>query len=39
MNSPGHKAILLDCQYTHAGVGVLYPGGAKWYAVTDFGRH
>jgi uncharacterized protein YkwD len=39
MNSPGHKAILLDCQYTHAGVAVLYPGGAKWYAVTDFGTH
>jgi uncharacterized protein YkwD len=39
MNSPGHKAILLDCQYTHAGVGLLYPGGVKWYAVTDFGTH
>lgn len=39
MNSPPHKAILLDCQFTHAGVGLLYPGGTKWYAVVDFGKH
>lgn len=38
MNSPGHKANILNCQLTHIGVGVLYPSG-KWYAVTDFGRH
>ncbi|GAA3537738.1 CAP domain-containing protein [Zobellella aerophila] len=39
MNSPTHKAIMLDCQYTHAGVGLLYPNGTKWYTVVDFGRH
>lgn len=39
MNSPTHKAIMLDCSFTHAGVGLLYPGGTKWYAVVDFGRH
>jgi uncharacterized protein YkwD len=39
MNSPTHRAILLDCGFTHAGVGLLYPGGVKWYAVTDFGKH
>lgn len=39
MNSPRHKAIILDCQFTHAGVGLLYPGGTKWYAVVDFAKH
>ncbi|WP_317921561.1 CAP domain-containing protein [Cupriavidus sp. TA19] len=39
MNSPAHKAIMLDCQFTHAGVGLLYPGGTKWYAVVDFGKY
>jgi uncharacterized protein YkwD len=38
MGSPGHKANILNCQFTHIGVGVLYPSG-KWYAVTDFGKH
>jgi uncharacterized protein YkwD len=39
MNSPGHKAILLDCEFTHAGVGLLYPGGQEWIAIVDFGKH
>jgi uncharacterized protein YkwD len=39
MNSPGHRAIMLDCTFTHAGVGLLYPGGTKWFAVADFGTH
>ncbi len=39
MNSPIHKGIMLDPQYTHAGVGLLYPGGTKWYAVVDFAKH
>ncbi len=39
MNSEPHKAIILDPQFTHAGVGLLYPGGTKWYAVVDFGKH
>jgi uncharacterized protein YkwD len=39
MNSPSHKNIMLDCNYTHAVVGLLSPGGTKWYAVVGFGRH
>ncbi len=39
MNSPPHKAIMLDCQFTHAGVGLLYPGGTQWFSVVDFGTH
>lgn len=39
MKSETHRAIMLDCRFTHAGVGVVYPGGNKWYAVVDFGRH
>jgi uncharacterized protein YkwD len=39
MNSRLHKAIIQDCRFTHAGVGLVYPGGTKWYSVVDFGRH
>jgi len=39
MASPTHKAIIEDCRYTNIGVGVLYPGGSKYYAVADFGAH
>ena len=38
MNSPGHKANILNCQFTHLGVGLLYPTG-KWFAVTVFATH
>jgi uncharacterized protein YkwD len=39
MNSPTHRAIMLDCRFTHAGVGLFYPGGTQWYSVVDFGTH
>lgn len=39
MNSPGHKRQIETCAYTHAGVGLLYPGGTQWIAVVDFGAH
>jgi uncharacterized protein YkwD len=39
MNSPPHKAIIENCAYTHLGIGILYPNGAKYYAVGDFGAH
>jgi uncharacterized protein YkwD len=39
MASPTHKAIIEDCRYTNIGVGILYPGGTKYYAVADFGAH
>lgn len=38
MNSPGHRAIIQDCDYTNAGVGLVYPGGTQWFATIDFGR-
>lgn len=39
MNSPGHRAIIEDCSYTHAGVGLVYPGGTQWFSTIDFARH
>jgi uncharacterized protein YkwD len=36
MNSPDHKKIMLNCSYKNAGVGLLYPGGTKWYSVVVF---
>lgn len=39
MNSPGHKAIIEDCRFTHAGVGLVYPGGTEWYSTVDFAAH
>jgi uncharacterized protein YkwD len=39
MNSPTHKAIIEDCGYTHAGVGLVYPGGTEWYSTVDFAAH
>ena len=39
MNSPRHKAIIEDCAYTHAGVGLVYPGGTQWYSTVDFAAH
>lgn len=37
MNSPTHKAIIETCEFTHAGVGLVYPGGNEWYTTVDFG--
>jgi uncharacterized protein YkwD len=39
MNSPPHRATILNCRLTHAGVGLLYPGGSKWISAVDFGSH
>lgn len=39
MNSPPHRAIIMNCAFTHAGVGLLYPGGVRWFAVVDFASH
>jgi uncharacterized protein YkwD len=36
MDSDSHRAIIEDCAFTHAGVGLLNPDGA-WYSVVDFG--
>ncbi|MGK5544970.1 CAP domain-containing protein [Streptomyces sp. URMC 127] len=37
-NSPPHKATISNCSFTRAGVGLLYPGGKKWFSVVSFGR-
>jgi uncharacterized protein YkwD len=31
MNSPGHRANILDCSYTKLGVGVAYGPGGPWW--------
>lgn len=38
MESKTHRAIIETCAFTHAGVGLVYPGG-KWLSVVDFGAH
>ncbi len=41
MNSPGHRANILDSQYTEIGIGVargLYEGHMVYFAVQHFGR-
>jgi uncharacterized protein YkwD len=39
MSSPPHRAIIETGAFTHAGVGLLYPGGMQWYTTVDFGAH
>ena len=39
MNSPPHREIIQNCAFTHAGVGLFYPGGEGWYTTVDFGAH
>lgn len=39
MRSDDHRPIIETCAFTHAGVGLVYPGGTRWYAVVDFGAH
>jgi uncharacterized protein YkwD len=36
MNSAGHRANILNCDYTRLGVGVHYGGGGPWWT-QDFG--
>jgi uncharacterized protein YkwD len=38
MESEPHRAIIETCEFTHAGVGLVYPDG-KWFSVVDFGAH
>jgi uncharacterized protein YkwD len=39
MGSDPHRRIIQDCTFTHAGVGLVYPGGTQWFSTVDFGRH
>jgi uncharacterized protein YkwD len=36
MNSPGHRANILNCSFTHLGVGVHFGDGGPWWT-QDFG--
>ncbi|WP_069466558.1 CAP domain-containing protein [Actinacidiphila rubida] len=36
MNSPGHRANILDCDYTTLGVGIHFGPGGPWWT-QDFG--
>jgi uncharacterized protein YkwD len=36
MNSPGHRANILNCDYTTLGVGIHYGTGGPWWT-QDFG--
>lgn len=41
MNSPGHRANILNSHYTEIGIAAVvgsYQGQAVWYAVQEFGR-
>lgn len=37
MNSPGHRANILDPEFTHVGIGVRYAAGGPWWT-QDFVR-
>ncbi|WP_029902774.1 CAP domain-containing protein [Nocardia brasiliensis] len=39
MQSDDHREQIETCEYTHAGIGLLYPGGTKWIAVVNFASH
>lgn len=39
MESDTHKALIENCAFTHAGVGLVYPGGTQWFSVVDFAAH
>ena len=36
MNSPGHKANILNASYTGIGVGAVKTSSGRWYGVQDF---
>jgi len=38
MNSPGHRANILDCTATTVGVSVVFAGNGTPYITQDFGR-
>jgi uncharacterized protein YkwD len=36
MNSPGHRANILNGAYTHIGIGAVQSANGRWYGVQDF---
>jgi uncharacterized protein YkwD len=38
MNSPGHRANILNCAYTQIGVGYAEGGSYRYYWTQDFGK-
>jgi uncharacterized protein YkwD len=36
MNSPGHRANLLNPAFTHIGIGAVKTSSGRWYGVQDF---
>jgi uncharacterized protein YkwD len=36
MNSPGHRANILNGAYTHIGIGAVKAANGRWYGVQDF---
>lgn len=38
MNSSGHRANILNCDYTHIGVGYAQGGSYRYYWTQDFGK-
>jgi uncharacterized protein YkwD len=36
MNSPGHRANILNPAYTHIGIGAVKTSAGRWYGVQDF---
>jgi uncharacterized protein YkwD len=38
MNSPGHRANILNGSFTHIGIGAVKTSSGRWYGVQDFVR-
>ncbi len=38
MNSPGHRANILNGSFTHIGIGAVKTSDGRWYGVQDFVR-
>lgn len=36
MNSPGHRANILNANFTHIGIGAVKTSSGRWYGVQDF---
>lgn len=36
MNSPGHRANILNGSFTHIGIGAAKTSAGRWYGVQDF---
>lgn len=36
MNSPGHRANILNGSFTHLGIGAVQTSSGRWYGVQDF---